>query len=338
MLKVGICGATGFAGSMLLRLVLRHNSVSITYLGSNSREGLSVNAYFNSNYDNIPFKFSNVNAELINNSCDLVFLALPHTVSHFLVKDLKISVIDLSADFRFSSKETYERWYETIHCCPDKLKGRIYGMPELFRSEIKNAKLIANPGCYATGAILAIYPFAYGRFCSWAIVNSASGVSGAGKVLKSDLLFYRVNNNYKAYKIASHRHQPEIEEAISESTGQLQLPVSFVPHLLPIQRGILSTVYFDNLKDIDEDEAKSVIKKQYEHEPFVKIVDDSPQISDVVGTNFCLIYATVDKHNGKIIVISAIDNLLKGAAGQAVQNMNIAYGFSETKAIRGWLG
>ncbi len=337
MLKIGICGATGFSGSMLLRLLSKHKSVSIVYLGSSSREGLSVNAYFNSDYDNIPFKFSNVKAELINKSCDLVFLALPHTVSHLLVKDLEIPVIDLSADFRFNSKDIYERWYETVHCCPDKLGNRVYGMPELFRSKIENAKLIANPGCYATGAILAIYPFAHNRLCSWAIADSASGVSGAGKVLKNDLLFYRVNNNYKAYQVTSHRHRPEIEEAISEST-ELELPVSFVPHLLPIQRGILSTIYLDNPKNIDEDRAKSVVKNQYENEPFVKIVDDSPQISDVVGTNYCHLYTTVDEHNGKIIVISAIDNLLKGAAGQAVQNMNIAYGFDEREAIEGWLG
>lgn len=337
MLKVGICGVTGFAGSMLLRLLSKHRYISITYLGSGSRKELSVNTYFNSNYDNIPSKFSNVDAKLINRSCDLVFLALPHTVSQLLVKDLTIPVIDLSADFRLSSKNRYEKWYKTIHCCPDKLNDRVYGMPEFFRNKIRNAKLIANPGCYATGAALSIYPFAKNKLCSWAIADSASGVTGAGKVLKSDLLFYRVDNNFKAYKVASHRHQPEIEEAIFEST-KLKLPVTFVPHLLPIQRGILSTIYLDNLQNIGKDEAMSVIKKQYENEPFVKITDDTPQISDAAGTNYCYLYATVDDHNGKIIVISAIDNLLKGAAGQAVQNMNIAYGFSETEAIAGWLG
>jgi len=337
MLKVGICGASGFTGAMLLRVLYKHKSVSISYLGSNSYTGSSVNALLNANYKNIPIYFESIDADCINRSCDLVFLAMPHTKSHLLLKDITIPAIDLSADFRFNNAQTYQKWYGTVHSCPDKIESRVYGLPELFREKITGSKLIANPGCYATSVILGIYPFIRKGLCSSVIADSASGVSGAGKALKTELLFYRVDENYKAYNVASHRHQPEMEAAIEERLGQ-KVSISFVPHLLPIQRGILSTIYLDNPNKINKDDATQILHEQYKNEPFVKLGDNPPQISDVVGTNNSQIYVTVDKHNGKIIVISAIDNLLKGAASQAVQNMNIAYGFDETEAINGWLG
>jgi len=337
MLKVGICGASGFTGAMLLRILYKHSSVLISYLGSNSYNGSNVNALLNSDYENVPICFSSIDVDLINKKCDLIFLAMPHTASHPLLKNIKIPAIDLSADFRFNNNMLYEKWYGTVHSCPDKLKNRVYGLPELFRDRIVGSTLIANPGCYATSIILSIYPFVQGGLCSSAVADSASGVSGAGKALKKELLFYKVDENYKAYNIAAHKHQPEIEEAIGEKSGR-KITLSFVPHLLPIRRGILSTIYMDNLNEIDKNEVALIIKNQYKNEPFIKVRDDPPQILDVVGTNDCHIYSTVDEHNGKIIVISAIDNMLKGASGQAVQNMNIAYGFDETEAIGGWLG
>ena len=339
MIRVGIFGASGFAGEQLIDILLRHPRVKITYLAAKIEKSENIVQIFPHLAGKIDLVCNNAPdmAEVVQ-VCDLVFLALPHTVSMDFVPALlqkNIKVIDLSADYRLKDTDLYERWYKKEH--KDKKTNRIsvYGLPELYRDEIKKAKFIANPGCYPTAAILAVAPLLKKKMIdpSDIIIDAKSGFSGAGRETveknKAEILA-----NFKAYKVNTHQHSPEINQELIRAGGQ-KVAVVFVPHLLPLEKGILETVYLKSAGrgKLSSGELVKLYKEFYKIEPFVRIMDEGvfPQLKDIVGTNFCDIGVMVDGRN--IIVISAIDNLVKGASGQAVQNMNIMCGFDEKAGL-----
>ncbi|MGB9755951.1 MAG: N-acetyl-gamma-glutamyl-phosphate reductase [Desulfurella sp.] len=328
MLRVGIIGVSGFTGLELVKLLLHHPLVEIDYLASRSHVGQPLSDVFPS-LKNICDKIIEPIDENKFSRLDVVFLALPHGVSMELACKLfgKVRIIDLSADFRLP-KDLYEKWYKP-HLCPDLIKEAVYGLPELNREKIKKASLIANPGCYATASILAVLPF-LDIIESDIIIDAKSGVTGAGKSLREDLLFSEIESSFKAYSPAKHRHQPEIEYTLSlfESVN-----VTFVPHLLPINRGILATAYAGLVDKSDEEFLFEKLEKFYLNEPFVRVSKMLPQINNCTGTNFCDVSFALDKANKRIIIISVIDNLLKGASSQAVQNMNVMFGINEEEGL-----
>lgn len=339
MVKVGILGASGYAGEKLIEILLRHPKVKITYLAAKIEKSENISHIYPHFAGKIDLVCENVpDLEKIAGTCDLVFLALPHTVSMDFVPLLlqkNIKVIDLSADYRLKDTALYEKWYAQIH--KDKKNNRlsVYGLPELYRQAVKKAEFIANPGCYPTAAVLGIAPLLKKKLIApeSVIIDAKSGYSGAGRERvekgKNEIL-----NNFKAYKVNMHQHAPEINQELSRLAGK-SIEVVFVPHLLPVEVGILETIYIKAKSSVRLTSAKSVelYKKFYKDEPFVRIKEEGyfPQLSEVVGTNFCDIGIKADGCN--IIIISAIDNLIKGASGQAVQNMNIMYGFEEEAGL-----
>lgn len=335
MVKTGIFGISGYAGQKLVELLISHPEVEITGGFVAEEEGTpEITEIIPRLKGLIQLKCKNKpDWQYIEKNCDVVFLALPHAVSMRFVPplfEMKKKVIDLSADFRFDNLQTYERWY-VKHTCPDLNKRFVYGLPEIYREEIKKTDLVANPGCYPTSVILALMPLVKDNLIENRIfVDSKSGVTGAGRTPTLGTLFVECNENIKAYKIGEHRHSPEMEEVLNK-IGVEQYSVVFVPHLVPYNQGILSTCYVSLKLDMAEEKIYEIYRKTYADEPFVRIMDYgvSPSVKNVVNTNFCDIgIKLVDRKT--LIVISAIDNLVKGAAGQAVQNMNIMLGFKET--------
>jgi len=344
MLKVAIVGASGYTGVELIRLLSNHPEVEITAVTSEQSAGKKISSVFPSLTNIFDKTLEPLDADLIAKKADLIFTALPHqkameVVPHFLKAGKK--VIDLSADFRIKDASVFEAWYG-VHKAPEYLKEAVYGLPELHREEIKKSQLVANPGCYPTSAILALAPVMRNYIdLSSIIIDSKSGVSGAGRSVTQDTHFPEANEGFKAYKIAEHRHTPEIEQELSMLAGS-EVRISFTPHLLPINRGILSTIYASVKNQLpealnDEYYFSEIYKNYYDKELFVRICSEGafPNINNVRGSNFCDIGVKFDKRTGRIIVISAIDNLVKGASGQAVQNMNIMYGFPEDTALKG---
>lgn len=340
MLKVAIVGASGYTGVELIRLLSNHPEVEITAVTSEQSAGKDISSVFPSLTKIFDKTLEPLDADLIAKKADLIFTALPHqkamdVVPHFLKAGKK--VIDLSADFRIKDHATYGAWYEE-HKAPELLKEAVYGLPELHREEIKKARLIANPGCYPTSAILALAPLLKNGLVApeTIVIDSKSGVSGAGRSATQDTHFPEANEGFKAYKVAEHRHTPEIEQELSLLANS-PVTVSFTPHLLPVNRGILSTTYASVKKDMDEDFIIGLYNKFYGKERFVRVYQKGsfPNISNVRGSNFCDIGIRLDKRTGRVVIISAIDNLVKGASGQAVQNMNIMYGFPEDTALMG---
>jgi N-acetyl-gamma-glutamyl-phosphate reductase len=340
MIKVGIVGATGYAGEELIEILLRHPEARITNISAKIDKPALIQDIFPKFKDRIDLICREPDIKEIIDSCDLVFLALPHTVSMTMVDKLlahKKVVIDLSADYRFEDVKQYEKFYNVKHKDKANLAKAIYGLPEIYRAKIKNANLIANPGCYPTVSILAVAPliaFGIADYNS-IIIDAKSGVTGAGRKLAEAFLFSEINEDFKAYKVNSHQHAPEINQELSKLAGK-KLEVTFVPHLLPLSRGILATIYIKKGHKVIRSQGHKSInlyKKFYKNEPFVRIKKegDFPRLKDVVGTNFCDI--AVKETADSIIVIAAIDNLLKGAAGQAVENMNIRYKFPEKTAL-----
>src|SRR3990172_6095594 len=340
MLKVAIVGASGYTGVELIRLLSSHPEIEITAVTSEQSAGKSIAEVFPSLSGVFEKTLEHISIEVIAQKADLVFTALPHQkamdyVPRFL--ELGKKVIDLSADFRIRDAATYGAWYEE-HKAPELLKEAVYGLPELHRDEIRNARLVANPGCYPTSVVLALVPLLKNGLIepSSIIADSKSGVSGAGRSVSQDTHFPEVNEGFKAYKVAEHRHTPEIEQELS-LLANIPVTISFTPHLLPVNRGILSTVYASVKNDMDEDSIIGAYNEFYEKERFVRVYKKGsfPNISNVRGSNFCDIGIKLDKRTNRVVIISAIDNLTKGAAGQAVQNMNIMYGFPEDTALRG---
>jgi len=340
MLKIGIIGATGYAGEELIRVLLGHPKVEITSLSAKIDQNQPIQDIFPQFRDFIDLEcevFESV--EKIAEKADLFFLALPHTVSLDIVPQLLKKgkkVIDLSADYRFDSQELYEKWYEVKHTHSALLEEKVYGLPELYREKIKTASLVANPGCYPTSVILGLAPLVKAGLIATnsIIADSKSGVSGAGRSGEISLLFSEIEGDLKAYKIASHRHQPEMEEQLSQ-LGQDEVKITFVPHLIPMSRGILSTIYAPLKKQKDKNALLGIYEKFYQGESFVRLLPPGklPQTKNVKGTNYCEIGIALDEANGLVIVVSAIDNLVKGASGQAVQNMNLMYGWEEKEGL-----
>ncbi|MGB9621403.1 MAG: N-acetyl-gamma-glutamyl-phosphate reductase [Brevinematia bacterium] len=338
-IKVGIVGASGYTASELIKILLKHPFVEISLLTSRSLSGVEGYKIF-PEIPNLKIKFSNT--EEVTNildkiELDLVFLTLPHEPAiefTHIFHSKGIKVIDLSASYRFKNREIFEETYKIHHPYPDLLKKAVWGLPELFREQIRKAEIVGNPGCYPTSISLALLPLKEIKNninLSNIIIDSKSGISGKGKKVSEDSLFVEHNENFYAYGIPLHRHTPEIEQFIEFAFNE-KVKVLFVPHVVPMDRGIFSTIYIEsenlNQKDIEE-----LYRSFYEKEPFVHVVETIPQTKWVSNTNNCMIYPKVIERSGKVIIFSVIDNLVKGASGQAVQNMNIMFNFEETTSL-----
>lgn len=339
MIKAAICGGSGYTGAELLRILSGHPEVEITAVTSEKSAGKKVTDLFPHLHKYSYLIYEPLNKEKILNKADVFFMALPHAASqeavdYFFKKGKK--VIDLSADYRLSDVAVYEEWYKTPHNYADTLKNAVYGLPELYREKIKQSSLIANPGCYPTSAILGLYPAIKEGIIDInnIIIDSKSGASGAGRKADTAFSYCEVNEGFKAYGIAVHRHTPEIEQELSGIAGE-KITINFTPHLLPMDRGIISTMYGKMVKKIDTAAILDVYKKFYDTEPFVNVLDEDiyPNAKNVRGSNFVEIGLKVNKRTNTLIVVSAIDNLVKGASGQAVQNMNIMMDIKETTSL-----
>ena len=347
-LKVNIIGATGYTGKELVKILMNHPKVELVYLTSSTYAGKNIAEIFLEFLNKLDKKLINLNLDVVSQDSDLVFTALPHTVSMDVVPELlkkRVKVIDLSADYRIKDPAVYKKWYEKEHnkISENLLSKAVYGLPEIYLDKIKDTPLVANPGCYPTSIILGIAPLLKFKLVDpqGIIIDSKSGATGAGRKLSLGLHFPECNENFKAYKVVKHNHIPEVEQELSsiyfggddnkETQQEAEIKICFTPHLLPVNKGILSTCYL-NLNGPKEEEILEVYQKFYQNAPFVRIFKppNLPEIKFVTGTNYCDIGFTIDERVGKIKIVSVIDNLLKGGAGQAVQNMNIMSGFSET--------
>jgi N-acetyl-gamma-glutamyl-phosphate reductase len=334
--NVGIVGASGYTGSELMRILAGHKNVEINSVTSESNYGKKISDIFRYLDGSLDLEF--IRSDDMNfDEIDTVFLALPHRISMNYVSsiwDEYVDIIDLSGDFRLSSVSEYEKWYETDHTCPELNDKAVFGLPELFREGISNSRFVANPGCYPTSAILGLAPFLKNKLVkdTGIIVDSKSGVTGAGAKVKNSTHYPSVNEDFRAYGLMTHRHTPEIEDALSIYTGSV-VNVQFTPHLLPLNRGILTTIYCELKKDVHLEEVQESLMEQFLDETFIRIRDDPPSIKDVRGSNFCDIHVEVDERTRRLIIVTVIDNLVKGASGQAVQNMNIMKGFEETEGL-----
>jgi len=342
MKKCSVVGATGYTGTELVRLLSDHPRVRLVSVTSRSLAGKRVTDVF-------PHLISHINGlsfvppdmETLARESDCVFLATPHGVSAdlaaaLLARNRDLVVIDLSADFRLKDPDAYAHWYGHPHPHPELLPQAVYGLPELEAAHLKGARLIANPGCYPTSVVLAAAPLVKGGLTdpTSLIADSKSGVTGAGREPTMGTHFPEVNESIKAYGVTKHRHTPEIEQELSSLAGH-PLILNFTPHLLPINRGILSTVYAANPKGLSKKELLDVYHEFYKAAPFVRVYDSGlPEIRNVRGSNYCDIGFEVDARTKRFVLVSAIDNLIKGASGQAVQNMNLAFGFPETDGLK----
>lgn len=342
MLKVGIIGATGYTGGELIRILTQHPKVEIAAITSRTHEGKKLEEVFPSftGWDGPVFSGSDSPDGVAG--CDLVFLAVPHSVAIELAPPLLArgqKIIDLGADFRFRNHLTYQKWYKLEHTQPELTQSAVYGLPEIYRNQIREAKVVGNPGCYPTSAILGIYPALKNALIDPAhiIIDSKSGVSGAGRKAGLDKIYPELFGNFKAYGIPGHRHTPEIEQELSNIHGG-EITVSFSPHLLPVSRGILSTIHLKLKQKMTTAEVIENYSNTYKGEPFVKVFPETvlPDLKGVAGTNSCHIGIRVDERTGSLIVVSVIDNMVKGASGQAVQNMNLMSGFPETMGLTQW--
>lgn len=335
VIRVGVIGATGYTGCELVRILSRHPQVEISILTSETYSGLPYHEVFPALRGLVKGACESLEMEKVAQRADVIFTCLPHTKSMewvpALVKKGK-KVFDLSADFRIKDKDLYQQWYAE-HTAPELLPKAVYGLPEIYRKEISDAQIVAVPGCYPTGAILGLAPLAVSGNLGegLVVVNAASGVSGAGRSLDLGSLFCEVNEGMRPYKVAQHRHTPEMEQEISKLAGR-EVKVVFVPHLAPMSRGILTTMYVMPPHNLTEEEIVGLYRSFYEGERFVRICPRGqfPNVRDVRGTNTCDIGVKLDPRTGTLIVVTAIDNLVKGASGQAVQCMNISLGIEET--------
>ncbi len=336
--RVGIIGATGYTGVELLRLLLHHPEVEVTALTSQKYAGMPVDQVFPSLMKRLPLKCEELNVDQISKKADFIFTAVPHKTAMEVVPLFYRQgkrIVDLSADFRFKTAAVYEKWYQK-HTSADLLPESVYGLPELHREKIRNAKIVGNPGCYPTGALMGLIPLVKkgGISLDNIVVDSKSGVSGAGRDVVLESLFCEVNEGVKAYKIFGHRHTPEIDQELSQ-LAQKEISVTFVPHLIPVDRGILSTLYVRLTKKMKTEELLDVFQEGYREEPFIRVHPKGklPNTKNVRGSNLCDIGVTVNESDGRAVIVTAIDNLVKGASGEAVQNMNIMLGFPETLGL-----
>jgi len=341
MLRVAICGGSGYTGAELLRILAVHPKVEITAVTSEKSAGKSPADLFPQLHRYSHLKFEPLDKAKLLKKADLFFMALPHgasqeAVAFFHKKGKK--VVDLSADYRLSDPGVYEDWYKTKHAERAALKQAVYGLPELYRKRIKRATLVANPGCYPTSAILGLAPLLREGLVSHGgiTVDSKSGATGAGRKADVGLSFCEVNEGFKAYGLCVHRHTPEIEQELSAASAA-DVKINFTPHLLPIDRGIISTLYARHIGKGGLKKIHDTLREAYKSEPFVHVLELGayPNVIHVRGSNECHIGCALNERTGTVIVVSAIDNLVKGASGQAVQNMNLMCGFRETTALTG---
>ncbi len=336
--KVGIIGATGYTGVELLRLLIRHPEVEVTALTSQKYAGVPIDQAFPSLRKHLQLKCEKLDIEQISKKTDFIFTAVPHktameTVPLFFRRGKK--VVDLSADFRFRDPAVYELWYQK-HTSSDLLSESVYGLPELHREKIRHAKIVGNPGCYPTGALIGLIPLLKKGMISDEniIIDSKSGVSGAGRDVVLGSLFCEVNEGVKAYNIFKHRHLPEIEQELSQLV-QKKITVTFVPHLIPMDRGILTTLYVNLRGKAGTEDLLVAFQESYREEPFIRILPKGkmPNTKDVRGSNYCDIGIVVNESNSRAVIVTGIDNVVKGASGEAVQNMNIMLEYPETMGL-----
>ena len=339
MIKVGIIGSTGYAGGELVRLLMNHKEAEIKWFGSRSYVDKKYADVYQNFFQIVDDKCMDDNMETLANEVDVIFTATPQGLCASLVNEdilNKVKIVDLSADFRIKDVATYESWYGIEHKSPQFIEEAVYGLCEINREDIKNARLIANPGCYPTCSTLSIYPLAKEGLIdmSTVIIDAKSGTSGAGRGAKVDNLYCEVNENIKAYGVANHRHTPEIEEQLSYASGE-EVLLNFTPHLVPMNRGILITAFATLKKEVTYEEVKAVYDKYYANEKFVRVLekDVCPQTKWVEGSNYVDVNFKIDPRTKRIIMMGAMDNLVKGAAGQAVQNMNLMFGLKESEGL-----
>ncbi len=340
-ISVGIVGITGYAGLELMSILSLHPHFKLSFVASRAEEGKKLHEIFpfmqGTSCENLTISYPN--AKNIIDNCQLVFLAVPHSTAIPLVKELSghnIKIVDLSADFRIDDAKTYEQWYNTEHTAPELLKNAVYGLVELYKNSIAKTNLVANPGCYPTASILALAPALQHKIIKTdsIIIDAKSGTSGAGRNAKISSLFCEVHDNFKPYSLTSHRHTPEIEQELSK-IAQENITISFNTHLLPISRGILCTCY-SSLKDIyTSKEVHTIYEKYYENDPLIRILPlgNFPETRFVKGSMLCDISISVDKRTNKLIICSAIDNLCRGAAGQAIANANLLFNYPVDTAL-----
>ena len=340
MIKAGIIGSTGYAGAELVRLLLGHKDVEIVWYGSRSY----IDKRYSEVYQNMFRLVENVcqddNMKELADAADVIFTATPQGLCASLVNEdilKKAKIIDLSADFRLKDVKVYEEWYKIEHRAPQYLSEAVYGLCEINREDVKQSRLVANPGCYTTCSILSVYPLLKEGIIdgNTVIVDAKSGTSGAGRGAKVDNLFCEVNESIKAYGVATHRHTPEIEEQLGYAAGY-PVTINFTPHLVPMNRGILVTAYASLIKDVSWEDVRAAYEKYYKDEYFIRLLDRDvcPQTKWVEGSNYVDIGFKLDHRTNRIIMMGALDNLVKGAAGQAVQNMNLMFGLDETEGLR----
>lgn len=344
MLKVGIIGATGYAGNELVRLLMGHKDVEIKWYGSRNYIDKKYAEVYQNMFEIVEDTCLDDNMEELASKVDVIFTATPQGfLAGVLTEEIlsRVKIIDLSADFRIKDVRTYEKWYKIEHRSPQFIEEAVYGLCELNRDKIKGARLIANPGCYTTCSILTAYPLVKEGLIDpdTLIIDAKSGTSGAGRGAKLPNLFCEVNENMKAYGVTNHRHTPEIEEQLGYAAGK-EIVVNFTPHLVPMNRGILATEYATLNKKADGtlptyEEVKAVYDKYYKNEKFVRVLekDICPETKWVEGSNYVDVNFKIDERTGRIVMMGALDNLVKGAAGQAVQNMNLLFGFDEAEGL-----
>ena len=339
MIKVGIIGATGYAGGELVRILTGHREAEIKWYGSRSYIDKKYADVYQNMFQIIDAVCMDDNMEELASQVDVIFTATPQGfLGSVLTEEIlsKTKIVDLSADFRIKDIATYEKWYKIEHKSPQFIEEAVYGLCEVNRDKIKNARLIANPGCYPTCSFLSIYPLAKAGLIDMksVIVDAKSGTSGAGRGAKVANLYCEVNESIKAYGVATHRHTPEIEEQLSYASGQ-EAVINFTPHLVPMNRGILVTAYANLVKDVTEEEIRKIYEDAYKDEQFVRFLNAGvcPETRWVEGSNYVDVNVKVDERTHRVIMMGAMDNLVKGAAGQAVQNMNLLFGLPETEGL-----
>ena len=344
MIKVGIIGSTGYAGAELVRILLNHKEAKIVWYGSRSYVDQNYAAVYRNMFELVEDKCLDDNIAELAEQVDVIFTATPQGyLAGVLTEEIlnKVKIVDLSADYRIKDVATYEKWYGIEHKSPQFIEEAVYGLCEINREDIKGKRLVANPGCYTTCSILTAYPMVKEGMIdvNTLIVDAKSGTSGAGRGAKLPNLFCEVNENMKAYGVASHRHTPEIEEQLGYACGE-EILINFTPHLVPMNRGILVTEYATLKKKADGtyptyEEVKAVYDKYYKEETFVRVLPkgECPETKWVEGSNFVDVNFVIDERTGRIIMMGALDNLVKGAAGQAVQNMNLIFGLPETEGL-----
>ncbi|HAC02828.1 MAG TPA: N-acetyl-gamma-glutamyl-phosphate reductase [Eubacterium sp.] len=342
MVKVGIIGATGYAGNELVRILLGHKDVEIVWLGSRSYIDQNYSDVYRNMFKLVDAKCMDDNMDQLANEVDVIFTATPQGLCASLVNDeilSKVKIIDLSADFRLKDVDIYEKWYKLEHKAPQYIKEAVYGLCEINRDKVnKDTRIIANPGCYTTTSILTLYPLVKEGIINpdTIIIDAKSGTSGAGRGAKVANLFCEVNESMKAYGVGTHRHTPEIEEQLGYACGRDDLKLIFTPHLVPMNRGILVTAYANLAKDVSYEDVKAAYDKYYDKEYFVRVLpkDVCPETRWVEGSNFVDVGFKLEPRTNRIIAMGALDNLVKGAAGQAVQNMNLLFGFEENEGLK----